>query len=159
SMNAQEFSMEESRFPLSELIAEVIATHSHAAFAHGMRFKLDVPENIELEGDRTHLLCALAHFVSNALNHSAKDQDILISARISSEGLIWGVRDAGPGIAPARLHAIREALQRRESYFSIDAEGIGLGLSLARELAHAHGGRVVIDSIRHKGTVVSLILP
>ncbi len=160
SMNANEFMLDESVFPLSELLAEAIAVHSHAAFAHGMQIRLDAPKHIEIEADRRQLLCALAHFLSNAINHSAEGKEIIITVRLQpDDGLILSVRDQGEGIAPAQLNAIREALQQDASYFTIKGGGIGLGLALARELAARHGGRIMIDSIRHKGTVTALILP
>jgi signal transduction histidine kinase len=69
------------------------------------------------------------------------------------------VRDQGEGITSARLANIVAALQSPETYFAMDSEGIGLGLSLAKELAVRHDGTVSIDSIRGTGTVVSLVLP
>jgi signal transduction histidine kinase len=160
SMNAHEFQLEASVFRLSELLAEAISVHSHAAFAHGMHIRLDAPEHIEIEADRRQLLCALAHFLSNAINHSAEGKEILITARVQTDdGLIISVRDQGEGIAPGQLTMIRESLQQEASYFTIQGGGIGLGLSLARELAARHGGRIMIDSIRHKGTVTSLLVP
>lgn len=160
SMNAHEFKLEETTFPLSELLAEVIAVHSHAAFARKLTIRLDAPSAVEIKGDHAQLLCTLAHFLSNAVAHSEAGKEILIAARIQvHDGLIISVRDQGDGIAPAQLNAIRESLQKEACYFTVQGGGIGLGLSLARELAARHGGRVIIDSIRHKGTVTSLVLP
>ena len=77
----------------------------------------------------------------------------------ADEGVIISVRDAGEGIASGQLDIIRKALNSDVAYFNIESGGIGLGLSLTKELAQRHGGRVMIDSVRHKGTVVSIILP
>jgi two-component system cell cycle sensor histidine kinase PleC len=160
SMNAHEFELDESDFLLSELLAEAIAVHSHAAFSRRLQMRLDAPSGIEVHGDRTQLLCALAHFLSNAINHSENGKEILMTARIQpDEGLILSVRDQGEGIAPQQVQHIREALQQEASYLAVQGGGIGLGLSLANELANRHGGRIMIDSIRHRGTVVSLIIP
>ena len=160
SMHAHEFALDESIFPLRELFAEMIAVHSHAAFSRDMQLTLDAPENIEISADRRQLLCVLAHFLSNAINHSDAGKEIRISARIQAdEGLILSVRDQGEGIAPAQLALIRDALNQEASYFSVQGGGIGLGLSLAGALAARHGGRIMIDSMRHRGTVVSVILP
>ncbi len=84
---------------------------------------------------------------------------MLISARVQpGEGLIVSVRDSGAGIGEAQLSAIRSAMQHPASYFAIASGGIGLGLSVAHELARKHGGRIMIDSVRKRGTVASLIL-
>jgi signal transduction histidine kinase len=77
----------------------------------------------------------------------------------ADEGIIISVRDAGEGITQGQLDIIRAALNADAAYFNIECGGIGLGLSLTKELAGRHGGRVMIDSVRHRGTVVSMILP
>ena len=160
SMSANAYDMNETVFTLSELLAEAISVHSHAAFSKHLQIRLDAPEVIELAADRTQLLCALAHFLSNAVQHSQEGKEIVIAARIQpDEGLILSVRDQGDGIAPQQLALIREALQREASYFAVQGGGIGIGLALASELANRHGGRIMIDSMRHRGTVTSIILP
>ena len=105
-------------------------------------------------------MCATSHLITNALRHSADGAEITVSVRVQADdGVILSVRDAGEGIASAQLDVIRNALAAEVAYFNIESGGIGLGLSLAKELASRHGGRVMIDSIRHRGTVVSMILP
>jgi len=160
SMDAGEMDMEESECNARELLHEVIEMHSHAAFARNQSLKLDCTQAIRLTGDRAKLICALSHFLSNALRHSPEGAEISLSGRaVPHDGMIFSVRDAGEGIPPKQLTTIREALQADSAYMNIEPGGIGLGLSLSRELAARHGGRVVVDSIRHRGTVVSLILP
>ncbi|MBX9727121.1 MAG: ATP-binding protein, partial [Rickettsiales bacterium] len=103
---------------------------------------------------------AVSHLITNALRHSSDDAEITVSVRIQAdEGIILSVRDAGEGIAHAQLDIIRAALNADVAYFNIECGGIGLGLSLTKELAARHGGRMMIDSVRHRGTVVSMILP
>lgn len=152
--------LEEDQFALETLLAEVVEIHSHNAFARDQQLLIDCPAHVELHADRRKLLCALTHFVANALRHSPNGAAIRLMVRMQpDEGVILSVRDDGEGIAPNQLTVIREALQKDGAYRAIEAGGIGLGLSLSRELAVQHGGRVMIDSIRHRGTVVSMILP
>ena len=160
SIHAQDFTLHESTFALSDLFAEAIAVHSHAAFSRGMRMTVDAPAGIELEADRCQLLCVLAHFLSNAIHHSEDGKEIRLSARIQpDDGIILSVRDEGEGIAPEQLAAIRDAFANKASYLTIKEGSIGIGLALANTLALAHGGRIMIDSMRRRGTVTSLILP
>lgn len=160
SVDAGEMEMDEVSCNARALLAEAIEMHSHAAFARQQNLKLDCTASIQLTGDRAKLICVLSHFVSNALRHSPDGAEITLSARaVPHDGVIFSVRDPGEGIPSAQLQVIRDALQTEQTYLSIEPGGIGLGLSLSRELAACHGGRVVVDSIRHRGTVVSLILP
>jgi signal transduction histidine kinase len=160
SMDAGTMRMEESECNARELLHEVIEMHSHAAFERGQQLKIDCPAAITFTGDRAKLACVLSHFVSNAVRHSENGAEVTLSARaVPDDGLIFSVRDAGEGIPSTQLAVIRDALQAPETYFKIEPGGIGLGLSLSRELAGCHGGRIMLDSMRHRGTVASLILP
>lgn len=160
SMDAGGMQIEEREFFLNEMLGEVIEIHTHHAFARGQRITLDCPHRLEITGDRAKLICAISHLITNALRHSSDDAEITVSVRIQAdEGIILSVRDAGEGIAQAQLDIIRAALNAEVAYFNIECGGIGLGLSLTKELAARHGGRMMIDSVRHRGTVVSMILP
>lgn len=158
SMDAGEMTVEDEPCNVRQLLAEAIEIHSHAAFTRQQHLRLDCTQAITIQADRAKLICVLSHFVSNALRHSANDAEVTISARIN-DGLVLSVRDHGEGIPSAQLAIIRNALNDAQAYFSMEPGGIGLGLSLSRELAACHDGRIVIDSIRHRGTVVSLVLP
>lgn len=160
SMDAGEMELAEEPCNARQLLAEAIEIHSHAAFSKRQNLKLDCTASIQLMADRAKLICVLSHFVSNAVRHSPEGAEITLSARaVLHDGVIFSVRDPGEGIPPAQLQTIRDALQTEQTYMSIEPGGIGLGLSLSRELAACHEGRIVVDSIRHRGTVVSLIIP
>ncbi|MES2984870.1 MAG: HAMP domain-containing sensor histidine kinase [Pseudomonadota bacterium] len=160
SMDAGGLELEASEFFLNQMLTEAMEMHSHHAFARQQQITLDCPLTLEINADRAKILCATSHLLSNALRHSKDGADITVSVRIQhGDGVVISVRDAGEGISSTQLDIIRNALTAQVAYFNIEPGGIGLGLSLAKELAERHGGRVLIDSIRHRGTVVSLMLP
>jgi two-component system cell cycle sensor histidine kinase PleC len=160
SMNAGGLQLEENEFTLHSMLSEVVEMHTHHAFSRQQQLKLDCTGAVTISADRAKLICAVSHLLSNALRHSATGAEIVLSVRVrADEGVIISVRDAGEGIAQAQLQVIRNAFNAEVAYFNIECGGIGLGLSLTKELAARHGGRVMIDSVRHRGTVVSMILP
>ncbi len=159
SMDAGGLELEESDFYLAELLNEAIQMHSHHAFERQQYIQIDCPYPIELFADRSMMLCATSHLISNALRHSKPGAEISVCVRIQGDDLIVSVHDTGEGIPQNQLDIIREALNADVTYFKISSGGIGLGLSLSKELACRHGGRVMIDSVRHRGTVVAMILP
>ncbi len=161
SMESDSLALEEQEFFLSDLLTEVIEIHSHNAFAREQHLKLDCPlGELEIQGDRSKILCAISHLMANALRHSKDGGEVSLSVRLQpGDGCIISVRDSGEGITAAQLESIRTALATDSTYYHIESGGIGLGLSLAKELAERHGGRVIVDSIRRRGTVVSIMLP
>ncbi len=123
---------------------------------------LDVPPTaLQVEAD----VVALAHadllrqaienLVANARKY-ASSEGLVISARgAGEETIVVEVRDRGPGLTPA--HAERAA----ERFFRSgdrDSEGFGLGLSIAREVAHALGGQLEIESRPEEGTTARIVL-
>ena len=161
SMDCGGLAVTESEFHLAEVLSEAIEIHSHNAFARGMHLKLDCPlMDLEIMADRSKILCAASHMLGNAVRHSRDGGEIALSVRLQpGDGCVISVRDHGEGIPAAQLERIRAALLATETYYNIEPGGVGLGLSLTKELAERHGGRVMIDSIRHRGTVVSILLP
>jgi signal transduction histidine kinase len=160
SMDAGGLEIEESEFALMDLMNEAIEMHSHQAFSRNQRIHLDCPLKLTMMADRAKLLCATSHLISNALRHSQNDDEVILSVRVQAdEGVIISVRDGGEGISHAQLEVIRKAMEADVAYFNIECGGVGLGLSMVKELAARHGGKVMIDSIRHRGTVASIILP
>jgi signal transduction histidine kinase len=69
------------------------------------------------------------------------------------------VRDAGPGIPPAELERVFEPFYRLESSRNRDSGGSGLGLSIARDIAQAHGGTLTLCNMPAGGLEATLTLP
>ena len=69
----------------------------------------------------------------------------------------WWVRDTGPGVVPGDTERIFERFQRGDQ--ARGPEGSGLGLSIVRAIATAHGGRVLLDSAPGEGATFTLVLP
>lgn len=145
---------------LLEMLEELRSMHTHAAFASKLTIAMDVSDDVTLHVDPRMVIGALSHIMSNCIKYARKDSTIHISARRQKEdGIVIAVRDRGEGIAPERLSLIREALNAEATYFQMDGEGIGLGLSMAKELAARHGGRISIDSMPKQGTIVCVHIP
>jgi len=160
ALDAGGMAMKEEPCSLNELLSELREIYSHEAFTRSINLKLDIPHSITLHADRRQLLCALTHFVSNAVRHSLEGGDIQISVRPQGqEGIVIAVRDFGKGMPEEQLKSIRTALQSDATYFKVEGNSIGLGLSLAKELTCRHGGKVNIDAVRGQGTVVTMFLP
>jgi signal transduction histidine kinase len=79
-----------------------------------------------------------------------------VSARSAEPGtVVVEVRDRGPGLTPAN---VERAVERFFRSGDRDAEGFGLGLSIAREVAHALGGRLELESSPGAGTTARIVL-
>jgi signal transduction histidine kinase len=71
---------------------------------------------------------------------------------------LW-VGDSGPGIPVAEQRRIFEMFYRRGTELRRETQGVGIGLTIVRNVAEAHGGRVTVDSEVGRGSRFSLELP
>ena len=71
---------------------------------------------------------------------------------------IW-VSDTGVGIPVEEQNRIWERFHRVENSLSLEAGGLGIGLTIARALVEAHGGRVWVDSTLDEGSTFTVLLP
>jgi signal transduction histidine kinase len=117
---------------------------------------------VGLEVDGRLLRKALCYIVHNAIEYNHTGGVVEIHAGVDlAGGYIITVRDRGYGISQTQLDAIRHALADSiHLYGNVESyRPIGLGLTLAKEYIHAHGGDIVIESALGEGTCVTIKLP
>jgi two-component system sensor histidine kinase KdpD len=101
---------------------------------------------------------AIRQLVSNALKYSDPESPILVRARAEEGCVVISVKDHGPGIPERELARIFERFYRTADS-SGRIPGTGMGLTIAREIAQAHGGKIWAESQVGQGSEFSLALP
>lgn len=103
---------------------------------------------------------ALKRCLSNLLDNALKyGQCAQITVTDAPERLMLSLRDQGPGIPDAELERVFEPFYRLESSRNRDTGGSGLGLSIARNIARAHGGELTLRNYPQGGLEAVLELP
>ncbi len=118
-------------------------------------------EPVEIIADGLTLQQALMNLIDNALKHAPSGTPVVVSleAGSSPEFVQWSVRDFGPGIPAEDHQRIFERFFRRGSELRRETQGVGLGLTLVREIVVAHGGTVRVESEPGKGALFIVQLP
>jgi signal transduction histidine kinase len=88
----------------------------------------------------------VANLLSNACKYTQHGGTIVISAQASDATLTVSVADNGIGISAQAMPRIFDPFVQEQRATSFDASGLGIGLSLVRELVQAHGGQVAAES-------------
>lgn len=109
--------------------------------------------------DRLVVRQALVNLVDNAIKYSPEGSKVTVLISRGSDHAVIAVEDNGPGIAAEHREKIFERFYRIDPSRSRELGGTGLGLSLVKLAAEAHGGRVEVDSTIGRGTTFRLILP
>jgi len=111
-----------------------------------------------VEVDAQRITQALLQLVGNAVRHTEPGDVVAIGSDRGVDAVRWWVRDSGPGIAVHEQEAIFERFRRGEHGVAT-GEGSGLGLSIVRAIAQAHGGRVDVQSVVGGGATFVLSVP
>jgi heavy metal sensor kinase len=143
---------------LAALVGEVLAAAGPEAQKRNLRLSQDVDAALRAEIDPDQMKIVLANLVDNAVRYNRPDGSVTVGARRSSEGLVVEVRDSGMGIPADQLPLVFDRFHRVDPSRSEETGGCGLGLSIARKIVEAHGGRILASS-GPSGSVFSIILP
>ena len=104
------------------------------------------PESAKVKSYYDKLSRILVNLLNNAFKYSEPGTRIEVLAQLTEEELIISVKDEGQGILPEDLEKIFNRLYRVETSRNMKTGGHGLGLAIARELAHQLGGEIIAES-------------
>jgi two-component system, OmpR family, sensor kinase len=119
---------------------------------------LETVADVDAELDTQRVTQALVALADNAVRYTAPGDRISLGSQLSDGELRFWVSDTGPGVPEAEQARVFERFARGSSG-ARRSDGAGLGLSVVRAIAVAHGGRAVLDSVPGRGTTVGLVLP
>lgn len=149
-------------FSLLHWLGETLPRFELSARAKGIEWRSRLPEDDrEVHGDPQQLAQALANLVDNAIRALQGQEAAAIEVLVALDGESWSltVADNGPGISEEHLAHVFRRFYRVDEHRSREAGGVGLGLSLVRAIAQAHGGDAAIESRVGNGTRVTVTVP
>jgi signal transduction histidine kinase len=155
-----------SRLPLKPrpISPEELAREAEARFRTRFperELSVRVPGGLpNLSADPILMRRALDNLLENAQKYSAPSTDAIeLSVSCAEDQVLFRVSDRGIGIPAADLPRVFSPFFRSERSRSRDAGGVGLGLTLVKQIVEAHAGSVAIASKIGSGTTVSVVLP
>ena len=114
--------------------------------AHGNTIKLQAPTELTVYGDADKLARVFNNILKNAVAYSYPNTPICITAKIEEQNLEINFMNQGQTIRPQKLQSIFEKFFRLDSARASNTGGAGLGLAIAQEIAHLHGGEITATS-------------
>ena len=141
---------------LGELMGDVVAGLGQ----RGRRVSVSLPPDLPVVvSDRQRVELIVANLLDNALKFSSPGTTCEVTARQEGDVVAISVRDRGIGIAPEHLHRIFDRFYQVDSSVTRGYGGVGLGLSLVRELAVSLGGTIEVSSVPGEGSTFTVKIP
>lgn len=136
--------------PPAQLVRELAARF----FPAEPRLQLDLPELPAIRLDAARIQLMLKNLIGNALRYSApEDGPVQVTLREDGPWLEFLVRDHGPGIPSDQRARLGEPFYRTDASRARETGGTGLGLYLARQVARAHGGDLMLRDVEGRGAL------
>jgi signal transduction histidine kinase len=140
-----------------ELVEEASNPFFRQAQDKGIRLEIDLPPELpDVYADRSRILYVFANLLSNAIKYSPVGGVVRLSAKVDGGKVLFSVSDNGCGIP--------KKYQKRvfEKFFRVPGQkaegGVGLGLSIAKEIITAHHGQISFRSVEGQGTTFTFSL-
>lgn len=144
----------------AEVAQTAVAQFQAAAEARGIGLTLEAPPGLPaVMLDRQRIIQVLGNLLSNALRHTPPGGSVTCQVSTGDGSVQFAVRDTGAGIPPEALPRIFERFYRADAARARADGGTGLGLTIAKQLVEAHGGRIEARSAPGQGATVLFSLP
>lgn len=159
-MHQLEFQMES--LPIRAFMADLMTEFSFELQEKSMCFQYsdETEEDYHVFLDRKRIHQAIRNIIGNAVKYSSP-ASLKMETRLykKEEFICLDIRDYGPGIQADKLHRIFDRFYRIDSERTKNLMSTGLGLSIAKELINAHGGKILVESVVDEGSCFTLALP
>jgi heavy metal sensor kinase len=142
---------------LSGLLTEML--EDIELLAPHLEVQTNIADGLRVQGDRDLLVQVLQNLVSNAIKYNLPDGWIRIDARRQAQIVSITISNCSKDIPEKDRSRIFDRFHRGDPARTRKVEGIGLGLSLAREIARAHGGDLILAPTSSGQTAFTLSLP
>jgi PAS domain S-box-containing protein len=156
SIEAGTFAVRRERVLVPDLLAEIVDAFEGRAHACGVALSCEIDPRVSpIKGDRERLVQLLSNLVANALKFTRPGGRVSLFARQVDRHVEIAVEDTGIGIRAEHKAKVFDRFWQADRV----AGGAGLGLMIAKGIAEAHEGEIILDSTFGQGTTFYVRLP
>ncbi len=157
-MGRKEFDFK--RGSLDQIVRDTLESYRYHLEKKGFSVKKEIASDLpEMNFDGEAIASVLINLLSNAMKFSPMIKEVTVKLFKDNGGAVLQVADKGIGISPKDVSRIFNRFYRAKNATVSDAGGSGLGLTLVKHIAEAHGGRIIVESEPSKGSIFSVVFP
>ncbi|RSD26235.1 sensor histidine kinase [Mesobacillus subterraneus] len=158
-LDADEYQLVKTPFPLAQLIEDFIAKYGPALNEKKISLKLDLDPEVIINGDEGRVEQIFQNIIDNSICYTESGGTISIKLSQHSYGTMVEIRDTGIGIPEEDISKLTDRFYRVNKARSRSDGGTGLGLAIVDKLVKLHDGKMEISSEPGKGTTIKLYFP
>jgi two-component system sensor histidine kinase BaeS len=140
-----------TKFNIADVIKNIVLNFENESINKGVKLTFD-GKNTTVFADRDKISQVIINLLSNALKYTHNGDEIRISIDEDKEYTIISVKDTGIGISEKDLPYIFERFYRADESRNRKTGGAGIGLTIAKAIVDAHGGKISVESKLGEGT-------
>ena len=145
---------------LDEVVERALDVCRYRLDKEKMKLRTDIEARLPpVRMDEDAMTLVLLNLVDNAVKYAGDGGEVLVRLARVPGGVALSVRDRGPGISSAEQQRIFERFYRATNARARNVRGSGIGLSLVKHIAEAHGGRVDVASASGQGSTFTVFVP
>jgi signal transduction histidine kinase len=144
---------------VSEVIAGIVATHEAFVSDSGLTLSFESDDEVCVLGDADMIRQAVANLISNAVRYTPEGGSIVVSVRKGDLMAIISVQDTGIGLSPDEAKMVFSRFWRADAGRNREYGGLGVGLTVVKEIVDRHGGWVRVEGKKNEGAKFTVYIP
>jgi signal transduction histidine kinase len=145
---------------IGPFVKGIVDSVRHLGLSKQLRIKVeDGDANVEMAADPARIEKVLINLLTNAVKFTPAGGAIVVRWKAGGDGTVIEVEDTGVGIPPEDIEKVFDRFHQVRSNTTNQAQGVGIGLALARELVEQHDGKLEVESTPGSGSTFRITLP
>ena len=144
---------------VGEVVAGIIATHEAYVAEAGLTLTYKADENVLIMGDPDLIRQATANLISNAVRYTDEGGKIKVRVKRGETMASISVKDTGIGLTPEEARMVFQRFWRADSGRDRESGGLGIGLTVVKEIVDRHNGWVQVEGRKGEGACFTIHIP
>lgn len=144
---------------VGELIAGIVATHEAFVADSGLTLKFEMEPGVCVLGDADKIRQATANLISNAVRYTPEGGTITVRVKRGDIMASISVQDTGIGLSPDEAKMVFSRFWRADAGRTRESGGLGIGLSVVKEIVERHNGWVQVEGRKGEGACFTIHIP